>query len=207
MIPEILGYVALGFLVAAFLVKTVLWLRLLAIVSNAAIVLYGIVVPHYPVLAFGAVMLAINLWRVSELRRMVGATSAASAGAGAPITVDWLLPYMRPLNVEKGHVLFRKGDVADAMYFIAKGKVRIDEYDIEIGQGSLFGEIGIFTLDRVRTAGTSAAEPCSLLTVSAEKVRQLFFQNPEFGFFLVGVITRRLTEDLERVAQARAKKD
>ncbi len=151
-------------------------------------------------------MLAINLWRVSELRRMVGATSAAAAGAGAPITVDWLLPFMRPLNAEKGHVLFRKGEVADAMYFIANGKVRIDEYGIEIGQGSLFGEIGIFTLDRVRTATASAAEQCTLLTVSAEKVRQLFFQNPEFAFFLVGVITRRLTQDLERVAQARAKK-
>jgi hypothetical protein len=26
-------------------------------------------------------------------------------------------------------------------------------------------------------------------------VRELFFQNPEFGFFLVGLITRRLAED------------
>ncbi len=46
-------------------------------------------------------------------------------------------------------------------------------------------------------------EDCSLLRVSAERMRELFFQNPEFGFFLVGVITRRLIEDLEK-AQAAA---
>jgi CRP/FNR family cyclic AMP-dependent transcriptional regulator len=206
MIPEILGYVALGFLIAAFLVKTVVWLRLLAIVSNAAVIVYGVVTPHYPLLAIGLVMLAINAFRLYEMRRMIGATSAASAGAAAPITVDWLLPYMHPLKIDKGHVLFRKAEIADAMYFIVSGKVGIAEYDVEIGPGSLFGEIGIFTLDRVRTATATASEPCSLLVVGADKVRELFFQNPEFGFFLVGVITRRLTEDLERVAAAKARK-
>jgi CRP-like cAMP-binding protein len=161
---------------------------------------YGIVQPHYPVLAFGLVMLAINIWRVLELRQMAGATSAASAGAGAPITVEWLMPYMRPIKVEKDHVLFRRGDVAEAMYFVVNGRIRIDEYDVEVGPNSLFGEIGIFTVDRVRTASAVTAEPSALLVVEAEKVRELFFQNPEFAFFLVGVITRRLTEDLERAA-------
>jgi hypothetical protein len=33
------------------------------------------------------------------------------------------------------------------------------------------------------------------MKVSADKVRELYYQNPEFGFFLVGLITRRLMED------------
>jgi CRP/FNR family cyclic AMP-dependent transcriptional regulator len=201
-VPEILGYAALILLIASFFMKTIIWLRLLAIASNAAIVIYGIVAPHYPILVLGLAMLAVNAWRLMEMRRLVGAVSAATAGQGAPITVDWVLPFMRPVDIPKGHVLFRKGEVADAMYFISSGKVRIDELNVEIGKGSLFGEIGIFSVDRLRTATATCIEPCSLLLVSADKVRELYYQNPEFGFFLVGVITRRLTEDLERAKRA-----
>jgi CRP/FNR family cyclic AMP-dependent transcriptional regulator len=205
-LAEILGYVGLLLLLASYAVKTIIWLRLLAMASNVALILYAIVAGHYAVAAIAAVILVINIYRYLEMRRLVGAASEASAGAGAPISVDWLLPYMRPVDVPKGQVLFRKGDVADAMYFISSGRVRIDEYSIEIGKGSLFGEIGIFSTDRIRTATATCIEAGSLLRVSADKVRELYYQNPEFGFFLVGVITRRLTEDLERATAARGGK-
>jgi CRP/FNR family transcriptional regulator, cyclic AMP receptor protein len=201
-LPEILGYAALILLIASFFMTTIIRLRFLAIASNAAVILYGIVAPHYPILILGVVMLAINGWRLIEMRRLVGAASAATAAQGAPINVDWLLPFMRPIDLPQGHVLFRKGEIADAMYFVSAGRVRIDELKVEIGKGSLFGEIGIFSVDRLRTATAICVEPCSLLLVSADKVRELYYQNPEFGFFLVGVITRRLTEDLERAARA-----
>jgi hypothetical protein len=202
-LPEILGYLALILLIASFVMQTIIWLRVLAIASNVAIIAYGIIVPHYPILVIGLVMAAINIYRLIEMRRLVGAVSAATAGAEAPISVDWLLPYMRPIDVPKAHILFRKGDIADAMYFISSGKVRIDELGIEVGKGSLFGEIGIFSDNRIRTATATCAEPCSLLMVSADRVRELYYQNPEFGFFLVGVITRRLMEDLEKTAAAK----
>ena len=196
----ILGYAALILLIASFFMKTIIWLRWLALASNAAIVVAGLIQPDVPVLILGLVMLAVNAWRLMEMRRLVGAVSAATAAQGAPINVDWLLPFMRPIDLPEGHILFRKGEIADAMYFVSAGKVTIKELNVDIRKGSLFGEIGIFSLDRTRTATATCIEPCSLLLVSAEKVRELFYQNPEFGFFLVGVITRRLTEDLERAA-------
>ena len=201
-LPEILGYAALILLIASFFMTTIIRLRFLAIASNAAIILYGIIAPHYPILVLGLVMLAINTWRLVEMRRLVGAVSVATAAQGAPINVDWLLPFMRPVDLPEGHILFRKGEIADAMYFVSAGKVRIDELNVDIGKGNLFGEIGIFSIDRTRSATATCIEPCSLLLVSADKVRELFYQNPEFGFFLVGVITWRLTEDLERAARA-----
>jgi CRP/FNR family cyclic AMP-dependent transcriptional regulator len=201
-LPEILGYAALVLLIAGFFMKTIIWLRLLAVASNAAVVLYGVIVPHPLILVLGLAMLAVNVWRLIEMRRLVGAASAATAAQGAPISVDWILPFMRPIDIPQGHVLFRKGEIADAMYFISSGKVKIDELNVEIGKGSLFGEIGILSVDRLRTATVTCVEPCSLLLVSADKVRELYYQNPEFGFFLVGVITRRLTEDLEKMARA-----
>lgn len=200
---EILGYAALVLLVASFFMKTIIWLRVLAIASNAAVVVAGIIKPDIPLLILGLAMLAVNAWRLMEMRRLVSAASSATAGQAAPVSIDWLLPYMRPVDIPSGHVLFRKGEVADAMYFVSSGKIRIDELNVEIGKGSLFGEIGIFSVDRLRTATATCIEPCSLLLVSAEKARELYYQNPEFGFFLIGVITRRLTEDLEKAVGAR----
>src|SRR5579862_7407427 len=151
-LPEILGYAALILLIAGFFMTTIIRLRFLAIASNAAVILYGIVAPHYPILILGVVMLAINGWRLIEMRRLVGAASAATAAQGAPINVDWLLPFMRPIDLPEGHVLFRKGEIAEAMYFISAGKVRINELNVDVGKGNLFGEIGIFSVDRLRTA-------------------------------------------------------
>lgn len=195
---QIFGYAAAILLLASFAMKTIVWLRYLAIAASVVLVAYALLAMHYPVLAIALILLAINVWRLTELQRVVGAARAAAAGAAAPLSIDWLLPYMRPVDLPKDHALFRKGDAADAMYFITEGRVRIDEYGVEIGKGSLFGEMGVFAIDGIRTASATCIEPCSLLMISADRIKELYYQNPDFGFFLVGVITRRLTEDLAR---------
>lgn len=192
---EILGYLALALLLASAAMRTITWLRILAMAANAAIVAYGVLATRYPIAIVGAALFFLNAWRFWEMRQLVAATRAATAAGSAPITMDWLLPYMHPLALPADTILFRKGDAADAMYFISHGRVRMEEMDKELGEGTLFGEIGLFSDQKVRTATAKAIGDCSLLVVSAEKVRELFFQNPEFGFFLTGLITRRLAED------------
>jgi CRP/FNR family cyclic AMP-dependent transcriptional regulator len=192
---EILGYLGLALLLAGSAMRTIIWLRILTIAASLAFAVYGAVSGHYAVAGFGLVLLAINAWRLLEMRKLVAATRAATAAGSAPITADWILPYMRPMAVPADTVIFRRGEAAEAIYFISSGKVRFDELDIELGEGTLFGEIGVFSDGQVRSATAKSVGACSLLVVSAEKVRELFFQNPEFGFFLVGLITRRLSED------------
>jgi CRP/FNR family cyclic AMP-dependent transcriptional regulator len=199
-LAQILGYAAAILLVASFAMQTIIWLRYLAIAFAVVLGLYGFVAVQYFVLAIAIVILGVNVWRLWETEKVGGAARQAAAGAGAPITVDWLLPHMEPLALPKDHVLFRKGDPADAMYFVSRGRIGLMEFGVEIGKGSLFGEMGVFAVENVRTATAVCLEDCSLLRVSAEKMRELFYRNPEFGFFLVGVITRRLMEDLERAS-------
>jgi len=197
---QILGYAAAILLIVSFAMQTLVWLRYLAIAFAVALGLYGIFAAHYVVLAIAVVILAVNLWRLWETEKISGAAREAVAGAGAPVTVEWLLPHMDAVALPKGHVLFHKGDPADAMYFVSKGRLELKEFGVEIGKGSLFGEMGVFAVENVRTATAVCLEDCSLLRVSAERMRELFYQNPEFGFFLVGVITRRLMEDMERAS-------
>jgi hypothetical protein len=194
---QLLGLAALLLLLASAAMQTIIWLRVLAIVANLLIVLCGLVLQDYVVAILGVLILAVNAWRLVEMRRLVAATRDATAGSGAPITIDWLLPYMEPLALPRDTVVFHKDAASDAMYFISHGRVRFEELGIEMGKGALFGEIGVFSHDKRRTATAKVVEDSSILRISAAKVRELYYQNPDFGFFIVGLITRRLMEDAE----------
>lgn len=197
-LAEILGYAAALLLVASFAMRTLTYIRYLAIAAAVVLAVYALVSAHYVVVVLAVLLGGVNAWRLFEAEKVVGAARAAAAGAGAPVTVDWLLPHMEALALPKGHVLFHKGDPADAMYFISHGRIELKEFGVDLVKDSLFGEIGVFAIDNVRTATAVCAEDCSLLKVSAERMRELFYENPDFAFFLVGVITRRLVADLER---------
>jgi CRP/FNR family transcriptional regulator, cyclic AMP receptor protein len=192
---EILGYAALLLLLASYAMKTINLLRILAIAASLVIILYAVLAEQYPVLVIAVLILIINVYRLIEMRRMVGMVRQATAASSAPPSIDWLMPHMTKIEAAADQVLFRRGDVADAMYFISSGRIRFEEIGVEVGKGNLFGEIGIFTNDQLRTATAKCAEASSLMKVSADKARELYYQNPEFGFFLVGLITRRLMED------------
>jgi CRP/FNR family transcriptional regulator, cyclic AMP receptor protein len=189
---EGLGFVALVLTVASFIPRTVTTVRVIGIAAGIAAALYGSFAPNIPMLVAGLLVAIINLWRLAEMRRLV---SAVRSMAGGPLTLDWLLPYMRPIEIPAGHVLFSKGDKADAMYFVSSGRVRLEELAAEMTRGSMFGEMGIFSAERRRSVTARCVEPSSLLMISAEKVRELYYQNPRFGFYLVGIVAERLAEN------------
>ncbi len=192
---DIIGLIALLLLLASAWMKTIVWLRALAIAANLALIVYGFVTAQYPLAMLAVVVLAVNAWRLYELRMLGTVTRGATAASAAPVTMEWLLPYMRTLALPAGAVVFNKGAEADAMYFVEHGRVRFDELGVEMGKNALFGEIGIFSHDKRRTATAKTLEDSSLLVISADKVRELYYQNPDFGFFIVDLITRRLIED------------
>ena len=55
-----------------------------------------------------------------------------------------LIPYMTRENVKKGDVIFKKGDPAETMYYISKGRIQLKESGFVLEKGQLLGEMGIF---------------------------------------------------------------
>jgi CRP-like cAMP-binding protein len=53
----------------------------------------------------------------------------------------------------------------------------------------------MFSPDRARAATAICGTDGELLALTADQVRRLYFQNPQFGFHLVQLITRRLLEN------------
>ena len=100
-----------------------------------------------------------------------------------------------------GEVLFRQGDPANEIIFIMSGSLRIPELDIAIPPGEVVGELGMLSPDKVRTQSAICVDGGQILVITYDQVRQLFFQNPKFGYYFMQLSARRLFENLKR-AQA-----
>ncbi|HEY4442054.1 MAG TPA: cyclic nucleotide-binding domain-containing protein, partial [Candidatus Elarobacter sp.] len=102
-----------------------------------------------------------------------------------------------------GEALFNRGDPADAMYFVADGKLRLVELGIDVEPGALLGEIGIFSPAGVRTQSVEAVEKSLVYVLRRDDALALYRRDPAFGIYLVRLITRRLVEDIDLERGAR----
>lgn len=64
---EIIGYLASSLVFATFYVKKILTLRLVAICSNVAFILYALGSTLYPIFILHSLLLPLNLYRIFEL--------------------------------------------------------------------------------------------------------------------------------------------
>lgn len=193
---DALGYVASGLVFASFSVKTMLPLRYIAVASNVFFALYGYFGSLAPVLILHVVLLPMNLYRLFEIRRTVRELIRASHG---DLNVEWLLPFMKKHRYQPGTVLFAKGDFADTMYYIGEGTVILDEIGIELGPGTLLGEIGLFSADRERLFGARCKTAATIYSISDRSVHTLSFENREFGVFLTRLICQRLVQNINEL--------
>jgi two-component system, NarL family, nitrate/nitrite response regulator NarL len=111
------------------------------------------------------------------------------------LSVGKLLAFTTPTRYKAGEVLFHKNDPSKALYYIVRGTVGLLEIDIEVGQGTILGEIGLFSPDHRRTCTARCLSDCELLMVSATDAMRLYYQDPEFATYLIHLITRRLEAD------------
>jgi len=107
-----------------------------------------------------------------------------------------LKPFTSTRRDESGDVLFRKGDDADAMFFVVSGRYRLAELGMDILSGQVVGELGLLAPDESRTQTLECIEDGEVLQITYEQVKQLYLQNPRFGFYFLQLTTRRLFENI-----------
>jgi len=124
--------------------------------------------------------------------RKLGVQGRSEAGVGL---LDWLLPHMSHEAHRKGDMLFKKGDPGAALYYVQKGRIRLNEIDVEMADGDLFGEIGIFAPGHARTCSARCETETQLFRLSADDARRLCFENPQFAYYVIGLVAGRLVEE------------
>lgn len=192
--------IAAALIFAGSFVKTMIPLRWLGLGSNFGFIVYGALFPSLPVLALHSLLVPVNLYRLVEmirLSRRVDAAAQVQDTSGL-----WLRPYMKRRKLKTGAVLFRKGDLADHLYMLVSGRIELVEIGNELPAGRIFGEIAFFAPDRRRTLTARCLEDSEVLAINESTVRQLYFQNPEFGFQVIGLVAGRLTADIRRLEAA-----
>jgi CRP-like cAMP-binding protein len=106
---------------------------------------------------------------------------------------------MKRRKLKAGALLFRKGDLADHLYMLTSGRIDLVEIGAELPAGRIIGEIAFFAPDRRRTMTARCVENSEVLAINESTVRQLYYQNPEFGFQLIGLVAGHLTADIHRL--------
>lgn len=189
--------IGLTLVLAGALMRTMMPLRWLAVGSNLGLMMYGALRPSPITFGVAALLLPVNLYRaveVTKLTRRVRRAQAAADQAGL-----WLKPYMKAKKLKAGQTLFSKGDPAEHLFLLVDGQLELVELGKLLEPGRIFGEIALFSPDRVRTSSVRCLSPCTVLRIHDSTVRQLYFQDPAFGFHLIDLLARRLSGDVQRV--------
>ena len=98
--------------------------------------------------------------------------------------------------------MFRLDDPATEMFYVLDGRFRLTEAQIEIGSGQVVGEIGLVSEGNRRTQTLVCEEDGEMLSLAYEEVRQLYAQNPEFGFYFLRLVSARMLANV-RAAEAK----
>jgi hypothetical protein len=190
--------------IASVSMKTVIPLRIAGIGSAFAFLCSGLFARSFAPIFLYSLLLPLNVYRLYQMLELIKKVRAA---ASSDLSMDWLQPFMRRRRFRKGDVLFRKGDLADEMFLAEKGKFVVSELGIELKSGQIFGEMGLLTSGSHRTASVECTENGQALTINYDEVRELYFENPEFGFYFLRLVGERLLHDLrlveEKLAQER----
>jgi CRP/FNR family cyclic AMP-dependent transcriptional regulator len=192
-VPALLGAL-FGFL--SLRSTTMIPLRAFAIASNICFIGYSIFHLQYPMLAMHAVLLPVNAFRLYQMHKLVKRVRTAVSGDHR---IGWLEPYMRRRQCHAGQVLFRAGNVADRLFYIVSGRFRVTEIDVVLPPGELVGEFGMLAPDGRRRYSLECIADGDLLSIGYDRVKQLYFQDREFGFFLLRLVHDRMSQNIEKL--------
>jgi hypothetical protein len=183
---------------SSFFMKTIVPLRIVAMVSNVAFIAYallglayGVFGRVYPILVLHSCLLPLNVLRLRQIRGLLRAVHEASDDEA----IRALVPFMTAAAGRKGDILFRRGEPADRLYLLQSGRVGFSELDKHVSPGALFGEVGLFAPHGRRTLTAVCEEDCRVATISRNKVLELYYQNPKFGLFLIRLISGYVSAD------------
>ena len=176
--------------------KTMVPLRICEIASNALFAVYGFMYPSWPTLALYAILVPLNSLRLYQMLDLIKKVRVAADG---DLSMEWLKPFMNEHKFKKGEVLFSKNDHAEEMFYIVRGTCRITELGLDLKPGQLVGEMGFLTPGHKRTQTVVCAEDVEMLSITYDKVSEIYFQNPTFGFYFLKLTSERLLQNVHRL--------
>jgi CRP-like cAMP-binding protein len=184
------------FFVATLLTQTMVPLRVSNMIGCTFFVGFGVLAGDVKTFLLYLLLLPINALRLRQMLNLVKKARSATQG---DTSMEWLKPFMTERKYRKGDILFKKDDAANEMFLTVTGKFLVREINVELPPGRLMGELGFLSPDNRRTATVECTEAGHVLTITYEKLLEIYFQNPQFGYYFLVLTSQRLLENIARL--------
>lgn len=197
---EAIGWLAVAFKLATFQMNSILWLRVLVIVSSLCFIIYSAVFQIWPLLVIEVVLLAVNAYRLYELialRRLVTHMTDDSEA-----DFSSAMAYGKRRDIPSGDVLFEKGDPVDSLFYLAEGRVEIEGQNVTVPAGNIFGEMAFFNSSAVRMATVRCIEDTVVYEVNEKRFTRLQYEDPQFAMAVMRLVTKRLVANAAQTQEA-----
>jgi hypothetical protein len=172
------------FFVATLLTQTMVPLRVANMIGCTFFVGFGALAGDIKTFLLYLLLLPINAVRLRQMLNLVKKARAATQGER---------------KYRKGDILFRKDDAATEMFLTVTGEFLVTEIDVKLPPGRLMGELGFLSPDNRRTATVECTKDGHVLTITYEKLLEIYFQNPQFGYYFLVLTSQRLLENISRL--------
>src|SRR6201987_1189559 len=186
------------FFVATLLTQTMVPLRVANMIGCAFYAGFGALTGTITTFLLYLLLIPINAWRLRQMLHLVKMARTATQG---DTSMEWLKPFMSQRKYKKGDVLFKKDDIANEMFMTITGNFLVKEINVELPPGNIMGELGFLSPDNRRTATVQCLEDGQVLTITYEKLLEIYFQNPQFGYYFLVLTSQRLLENNQRLEE------
>jgi CRP/FNR family cyclic AMP-dependent transcriptional regulator len=190
---DLIGYIGALFALTTFCMTTMLHLRFAALSTNVLLFTFGLLTGMYPTMVLHLMLFPINSFKILQIFKLVRSTKCPGSEGG--LSFASLKPLMTRQRLPAGTTLMRKGDVADKLYYLDGGRLAIPEFNKTLEAGAVIGEIGVFAVEQRRTATLICLTDCDLCELTERRTKELYFQNPAFGYAVMQLIITRLLEN------------
>ena len=189
------------FFVATLLTRTMVPLRVSNMVSNLSFAAYGALAGDIKTFLLYLLLFPINAVRLRQMLKLVEKARTATQG---DMSMEWLKPFMTERRYRRGDVLFKKDEAANEMLLTVTGKFLVKEIGVELPPGNLMGELGFLTPNNRRTATIECLEDGQVLSITYDRLLEIYFQNPQFGYYFLVLTSQRLLENIARLEETLA---
>ena len=200
-IASLCALVGAVFFVATLLTRTMVPLRLSNMVSNLSFAAYGALAGDIKTFLLYLLLFPINAVRLRQMLKLVEKARTATQG---DMSMEWLKPFMIERRYRRGDILFKKDDAANEMLLTVTGKFLVKEIGVELPPGRLMGELGFLTPNNRRTATIECIEDGHVLSITYDRLLEIYFQNPQFGYYFLVLTSQRLLENIARLEETLA---
>jgi hypothetical protein len=214
LVGHLAGHLASILTMAAYLLKDILWLRLLTILSCFAGIAFNYFVPATPlwtVIYWNALFTVINVVQVAIIIKQRSSVHFTEEEKElhdtifknfAPFEFMKLMRVGKWLEAKQGEILATEEKPLDSIMLIYNGSVSVELNGKELARlkdGNFIGEVSFIT-GGAATATVRALQPTRYVSWPKEAISQLLKRNPSMRFAMQAMLSTDLSKKLMRRA-------